>query len=177
MVTTGYKWLLIAAVMLLTGGFLNGVGCPEKLPHPFYISVTEMNYNETSGSLEISCKVFTDDLQTALGKIYTEKPDLFLDKNKALANKQIAGYLGKHLSIKIDGQPFLPNFLGFERENEAAWSYLEATHTPEPKTIEITNSILYDSFNQQINLVHVTVKGQRKSAKLQYPESALTFTF
>ncbi|MEP7259341.1 MAG: DUF6702 family protein, partial [Flavitalea sp.] len=75
------------------------------------------------------------------------------------------------------GKPFVLAFLGFERENEAAWSYLEAAHAPTPKTIEITNSILYDSFDQQINLVHVTVKGERKSAKLQYPESSLKFTF
>ena len=30
--------------------------------HPFYVSVTEMNYNEKSQSFEISCKMFAEDI-------------------------------------------------------------------------------------------------------------------
>jgi hypothetical protein len=60
--------------------------------------------------------------------------------------------------------------LGFEREGEATWCYLEVKNIPLVKRIDIQNSILYDSFSDQINLMHVTVKGVRKSGKVVYPE-------
>lgn len=145
--------------------------------HPFYIGVTEINYNSTGKSLEISCKVFTDDLETALTKMYKTKPDLFTPKDKDLAAKQVAGYIQEHLQIRVDGKLLTPVFLGFERENEAVWSYLEVEQLTDLHRIEIANSLLYDSFDQQINLVHVTVKGERKSAKLVYPDTSVKFAF
>jgi len=178
MVVQGFKWLAVT-IALLSGGTSGSSGMDNapRLPHPFYIGVTEMNYNEASKSLEISCKAFTDDLETALGKANKEKPDLFQAKNKETANKEIEAYLKTHLLIKINGKAVTPGFLGFERENEAVWSYLEAVNVPQPRTVEITNSILYDAFDQQINLVHVTVNGARKSSKLQYPDTKVSFEF
>jgi hypothetical protein len=41
----------------------------------------------------------------------------------------------------------------------------------------VVDELLYDSFNQQINILHVTVGGQRKSFRLDYPESGTAFEF
>jgi len=169
--TEWYKWLLIAAIL----AFALPAGAGKA--HPFYISVTEINYNADTKGLEISCKVFTNDLETALTKANGKKPDLYADKDKVMADKQIAAYINDHLSIKINGRQVALAYLGFERENEAVWSYLESRNMPLPKNLEIVNSLLYDSFEQQINLVHVTVKGERKSAKLTHPDTALQLKF
>jgi Domain of unknown function (DUF6702) len=37
--------------------------------HPLYISVTEINHNAKDRILEVSCKIFTNDLETVLEKM------------------------------------------------------------------------------------------------------------
>ena len=146
--------------------------------HPIFVSVTEMNHNPTDKTLEISCKIFTDDLETVLAKSSGTKVDFFHPKDTAATGKLITGYIGKHLLIKIDGKPALLHFIGFERELDAVWSYFEVNQVANvPKNISVMNDLLYENFKQQINLMHVTVAGKRKSTKLDNPDTNYDFTF
>jgi len=171
-----FKWLF---VMLATsvGTTAWQQGAKGSLIHPLYVSVTEINHNAADKNLEISCKIFTDDFETALTKVTGSKIDLFNPKDRQLAEKQVAAYIKKHLIIKLDNKPVNLEFLGFERENEAVWSYLQVAGVPAPKKIEINNDLLYDAFDQQINLMHVSVGGNRKSTKLNYPDAGASFQF
>jgi hypothetical protein len=146
--------------------------------HPIFVSVTEMNHNPKDRTLEISCKIFTDDFETVLTKATGSKIDLMSPKDTALTGKQISDYIGKHLLITIDGKPAKLNLIGFERELDAVWSYFEISQvvTP-PRNISVMNDLLYDNFKEQINLMHVTVGGKRKSTKLDNPDSNAAFSF
>jgi hypothetical protein len=44
-------------------------------------------------------------------------------------------------------------------------------------TTKINDSILYNLFEDQINIVHITVNGVRKSEKLDYPATKVSQTF
>ena len=146
--------------------------------HPIFVSVTDMNYNQKDKTMEISCKIFTDDLETVLAKATGLKIDLFNPKDTALTGKQISNYISTHLILKIDGKPVHLNFIGFERELDAVWSYFEISQVgTAPKNIAVMNDLLYDNFKQQINLMHVTVAGNRKSTKLDNPDSSFNFSF
>lgn len=170
-----YKWFF---VLLLAGNTFTPKGqVADSLTHPFYVSVTEINHNATDKNLEISCKIFTDDFETALSKSSGVKIDLFNPKDKPAVEKQITAYLKKHLVLKLDNKPVALEFVGFERENEAVWSYLQVSNIPPPKKIDITNDLLYDTFDQQINLMHVSVGNNRKSTKLNYPDANTSFQF
>lgn len=171
-----YKWFF---VLLLGGTFSTKAdqGDKDSSNHPFFISVTEISHNATDKNLEISCKIFTDDFETALSKGSSSKIDLFNPKDKQAVEKQIAAYIRKHLAVKLDNKPVTLEFVGFERENEAVWSYFQVSNTPAPKKIDINNDLLYDSFNQQINLMHISVGGNRKSTKLNYPDASASFQF
>jgi hypothetical protein len=41
----------------------------------------------------------------------------------------------------------------------------------------VTNSILYESYEKQMNLMHLTVNGSRKSSRLNYPDKIANFQF
>jgi hypothetical protein len=167
-----YKWSFLLHFLLA------GQTRPEPLPHPLYISVTEINYNATDKTLEVSCRLFTDDFENALGAIHHTKIDLTNPKDKDIANQQVYGYLKHNLRIVLDGKPVNLEFVGYEKERDATWSYLEATNiTTAPSVIEIQNSILYDAFSEQMNLMHVTVNGKRKSTRLDNPEKNAKFQF
>ncbi len=157
-----HKWLLIGYSALL---------------HPLFVSVTEINHNSHDKTLEISCKSFTDDLEKAIEKSANIKLDLFNVKDKPAAEKAITDYIKKHLVLKVDGKPVQMEFVGFERESEATWSYFQVNNVPSVKKIEISDNILFEASNDQINLLHVTVNGNRKSTKLDFPNSHASFEF
>ena len=170
-----FKWFFI---FLMTGvGYAGSEELKGSFNHPFFVSVTEINHNAGDKNLEISCKIFTDDFETALTKSTGTKVDLFNPRDKQLAEKHIAAYIKKHLMIRLDNKPVTLEFVGFERENEAVWSYLQVPQISAPKKIEINNDLLYDAFDQQINLIHISVGGSRKSTKLNYPDASTSFQF
>lgn len=148
-----------------------------QLVHPFYVSVTELNYNKTDKTIEISCKLFTDDLERTLSQQYKQPVDLSHPKDKAQVDKLVAGYLQQHLHLKINGQPVVIQYMGYEKEGEAAWCYLVVNAVPEPKQLQINANMLYEVFDSQIHIIHATVNGKRQSTKIANPRSEALFDF
>lgn len=165
-----YKWSFLVHWLLM--GYDIQATAVEKAPaHPLYITVTEVNYNAEDKNLEISCKIFTDDFENALTLHNQGKIDLTNPKDKAVTDKQVYDYIKTNLQIKLDGKPISLEFVGYEKEQDAVWSYLQVANTTKaPKTIEIYNTLLYDIYDKQINLMHVSVSGSRKSTRLNYPD-------
>lgn len=147
-------------------------------PHPFFTSVVEIEHNKKEKSLEVICRIFTDDFESILRKNYNTPVDLFNDGYKN-ANTLIPDYINKHLVITTDasGNAVQLKFVGYERRQEACWCYFEAPAANEPKKVTINSSLMYDFTDKQFNLYHVTVNGNRKSTKLDYPEKNASFEF
>lgn len=157
-----FKWLFSALLSVM---------------HPFYISVTEINHNAKEKSVEISCKVFAEDLEEVLKTNYKRKVDLSNDRDLELNNKNITDYFTRHASLTIDGKPVQLSYVGFEKQKEAVYCYFEIPNISSVRKVEMTNSILHDFTDKQINIIHVTVNGNRKSSKLDFPETKVAFTF
>jgi hypothetical protein len=145
--------------------------------HPYYVSVTDIKYKEAEKTLQISCRTFTDNLETALKKIYGKPVDILHPKDKADTEKLLVDYINKHLKIKINGKLQTLTFIGYEKEEEAIWTYLEIKNVVVPKTITIENTLLYEYLSQQINMVHIEVKDKKQSSKVTNPEKDLEFKF
>jgi hypothetical protein len=174
-----YKWFVISflqVVFPVSGGFdLNHY--MTNNPHPFNVSVTEINHNPKEKTLEISCKIFTDDFEDALTKKYKAKVDLVQPKDKPAMDKLVSDYISNHLSIKADDKNATMNYIGFEVENEAVYVYLQVNDIASLKKAEVTCTILHDMYTDQTEIVHVIVNGNRKSVKIDYPASQASFQF
>lgn len=178
MVVQLYKWLMAGFAWFVLCGALPQTGVDRSdSDHPFFIAVTEVNYNGTEKNLEVSCRIFYDDLESVLKKNYKQVVDLSSEKDKSRSESLIADYLRKHLSIAVNGQALNLRFLGFEKDKEAAWCYLESSEVAVPRKMEFHNTILHDFTTDQINIIHATVNGKRQSTKLNYPakDAALSF--
>lgn len=135
----------------------------KVLFHPFYISLTEIRYNQTYQSLEIAQKIFWDDLEIALGEKFNTKVDFLNPKNKADLEKMVQAYLLEKNEIKVNGQKVVISYLGYEIEEEAAWFYLEAKDIPVPNKVEIKNEVLISNFESQQNIVNFYLEKSPKS--------------
>lgn len=150
---------------------------PSEFYHPFYVSVTEINHNSQDKTIEISCKIFVDDMEAALKQNYKTPVDLSNDKQKELHDKLIADYIPKHFALSADGKGGKLNYIGFEKDKESVYCYFEIINVASVKKLDITNSILQDYIDKQINIMHITVNGNRKSYKLDYPNKQASFSF
>ncbi|MGV3640317.1 MAG: DUF6702 family protein [Adhaeribacter sp.] len=148
-----------------------------RLFHPFYVSMTEVQHNEKAKRLEVSCKVFSNDLEAMLEKKYQTSIDILQARDKARIEPLLQDYLKQHLRVQVDGKPVAFRFLGYEIEEDATWCFLEAVKVNQVKRLEIKNDILFAEHPTQTNMLHVTVKGRRQSTKLDNPQSQASFRF
>lgn len=141
--------------------------------HPYHVGSVEINYNSKSKNFEITGRFFLDDLENGLSKKYG-KPFHFNDpKYRAQINEALKSYCAEYLKLKTNNQFLKINFIGYEEDSESVNVYLESEPVSDPKKIEAAVSILYNLFDDQINLVHIIVNGNRKSEKLAYPNRYL----
>lgn len=145
--------------------------------HPFFLSMTDINYNGKAKELEISVRIFTDDLEGTLKKNYAGKIDILHPANVVEMNKIVNDYLQKHLQIQVNNVPAQLHFIGYEQQEESIWSYFEVTNISGVKKLEITNSLLHDYSDNQVNMIHAKVGDDEKSDKLDYPEKQALFSF
>lgn len=169
MVSSFNKWLLL---LLFT---LNWAGKP--LPHPFHVSVVEIQHNDREKTLEISCKIFTDDFERILAKNYQAKVDLINPPDKTAMDSLVKKYLLSHLAVQVNGKRVELSYLGFEHDKEAVYGYIEGVEVPVLNRIAVSTNMMYDQFDDQVNILHVMVKGQRKSTKLNFPETEAGIVF
>jgi len=185
MASSFYKWLFIPhmAIVLFSNHKLHefpksplrGVGWL----HPFHVSVVEINHNAADKTLEISCKIFTDDFEKVLAQNYRIKVDL---TNPPAADRKamdsvVKKYIFSHLAVSVDGKPGTLSYLGFEKEAEAVYSYVQVENIGSVKKVELTNKLMHDMFTDQVNIIHVIVNGERKSTKLDYPATVAKVEF
>ena len=171
MASSFYKWLVIPVL----GIVLCSAGLKDK--HPFHVSVVEINHNAADKTLEISCKIFTDDFEKVLAKNYNTKVDLINPADKKAMDSVVKKYIFSHLSVSADGKLGNLIYVGFERAEEAVYSYVQIDNVPSVKKIDVTNKLMHDMFDDQVNIVHVVVNGNRKSTKLDYPSTATSISF
>jgi len=168
MVSKFYKWLLASFVIVV----LSASGL-----HPIYVSVIEIEHNAKERTLEVSCKIFTDDFEKTLRMAYKTPVDLVKPANREAMNKLVNDYVQKHLNIKVDGKTAAFKFIGFEEIEEGIYSYFQADNISDVKRLTVTDNILYEYKKEQISLLHVTVNNNRKSTKLNNPDDIAIFEF
>ncbi|WP_051010164.1 DUF6702 family protein [Pedobacter agri] len=68
-------------------------------------------------------------------------------------------------------------YIGFEIDHEATNIYLEVEKISSLKAVEVTNTILYDLFDDQMSIVHLVKAQTRKSTKILYPDKKFATNF
>lgn len=150
---------------------------PVARVHPLYVSVTEVTQNTAEKSLEVSCRFFADDFEETLKAAYKTKLDISSAQEKSTFDKLIPDYINKHLALSADGKSVHLSYIGYEKEKETVYCYFEVQQVTAVKQIAVSNTLLHDFKNEQINIMHVTVNGKRQSSKLDYPAATASFRF
>ena len=141
--------------------------------HPYHVGSVEINYNAKTKTFEISAKFFLDDLENSLNAKYNKTLHFGEEKSKAGLDLALENYFAEYFKLKSNNKFLKINYLGFEEDKESVNVYLESEATEMPKKVETAVSLLYSFFDDQMNIVHIIVNGERKSSKLNYPDRYL----
>lgn len=139
--------------------------------HPFHVSVCEIDYDEKAKVMQITQRLFIDDMETAIKQIDGKQKLNILDKAfSPTLDGFFKKYFSKKLSITVNGKVLAVTYLGHEIEGDAVWCYLETEKVKKIKTVEIKNELLFETFTDQSNIIHIKIAGETRSLKLTNQE-------
>lgn len=168
-----FKWLMVFSLV----NYQTAITGESGSNHPIFVSVTQIEHNAKDKTLEISCKIFTDDFEHVLRRNYKGIVDLLQPKDKNAMNKLVSEYVQKHLLLNVNGKAVALQFIGYEQDEEGIMSYYQVNNIASLKKVDVTDNILFEYKAEQMNIVHVIENGKRQSTKLVNPEDKYSFEF
>ena len=163
MANTFFQWILVAGMNLF---------------HPFFVSMTDINFNAKEKELEISVRIFTDDFENTIRKYHPNtKVDILHPADQKQMDVFVNDYIQKHLQFQLNGKAVQIDFVGYEQQKDSIWAYFVVKNVNAVNKMNITNSLLQDYNTSQINMIHVQVGDKEKSDKLDYPDNEVLFVF
>lgn len=152
---------LIRIISLLVVGLLS-FGAAE-VNHKFYISKTIIEFNPRTQQFEMTCKLFTDDLELTIEKSAGVAMHLGTDHESSEANALLETYMKHHFQCSIDGVAAEWRWVGKEVENDLTYCYLELYRKPEFSSLTVTNDLLIAHFPDQQNIVDLSMMGSTQT--------------
>jgi len=139
--------------------------------HKYYISVTQINYIEDEQSIQIISRIFIDDFENLLRERYDESITLTIKDEAETTDLYIERYLREKIKIKINNEASNMVFIGKEYDADIVKCYLEIEAVKQIETFEVSNTVLFDVFEGQQNIVKTKINSKQKSLIL-FPQKA-----
>ncbi|MFT5166071.1 MAG: hypothetical protein ACI8P3_001302 [Saprospiraceae bacterium] len=130
---------------------------PSDSAHEFHISKCQIDFDKTTEAVQVTLHLFLDDLEAALKEQGADKMFLCSDKEDSKAEKYLLRYFQQGFKLKVNEEAVDFEFIGKEQSEDlqAVWCYLEVTNIKFFNSIEVTNSLLMEVFEDQKNIVHI----------------------
>lgn len=136
--------------------------------HKYYLSVSEIRYSAADKTLQVTSRIFTDDLEQLMEDRYGITAHWLTDKQHPGAQGLLEKYLTQRFVVKRDGKILPLKLLGLKEQNDVFVLFMEFTvdNWEQSKQVSVQNRVLMDLFEEQQNVVHLYLKGKKSSTVL-----------
>ncbi len=135
----------IFAFLLLPFAFV----CAEA--HTYHTSLARMDYNAKDKNIEISIQLFIHDVTPMLERRMKKRVDI---AKTAGVDGEIFKYLEENFVFQNKkGEVQKLKWVGKEFENDVIYAYIEIPFEQSLEGVKLQNTIFFESFPQQTNLV------------------------
>jgi hypothetical protein len=141
------------------------------------VSESFILYNKETKSIQVTKKIFIDDLEESINSRYKTKFDILKDVNSPDFENTLKKYLQENFIISVDGAELSCDFLGKEIENDALWCYLEVKSVKKLKQVDVKSSLIMNVYTNQVNLIYLNYLGRKKSLMLTYKKNKEALVF
>ena len=131
--------------------------------HKYYISLTNIEYKKENNSLQITVKLFIDDLQETINNTYNTNHELTLQNERSVVDSLIVKYSTDHFKIELNETATKYLYLGKEYDSDVVYLYFEIENIQNFYSIGIQNNMLIEFFPEQKNIVKLNINKKKKS--------------
>ena len=131
--------------------------------HKYYISLTNIEYKKENNSLQITVKLFIDDLQETINNTYNTNHELTLQNERSEVDSLIVKYSTDHFKIELNETATKYLYLGKEYDSDVVYLYFEIENIQNFYSIGIQNNMLIEFFPEQKNIVKLNINKKKKS--------------
>jgi len=152
---------LLVRRAIVAAGFIAalGVSARRAYSHPLHTTLSELSI-AADGSVQIVLRAFVDDLSAAaLGRAGPQPAPVATPPDSATAR-----YLGGTLAV-IDaaGRHVALSLAGVRRTGDLLWVTLRTPAALGRGDVRLTNRVLFERYDDQVNVVQTSVAGRRRT--------------
>ncbi len=152
-----YFYILLFFGFILTSSFV---------VHKFYVSIYQINYASEKKMIQITSRIFVDDLNEVLKMKYKKATHIGASNETIEEVDLMKNYLLDHISIKINGQKRQIIYLSKEMESNVLICYLKIKEVTKINEIEIENTALFEINDEQQNIIQLNVFNKKQNLLL-----------
>lgn len=152
------KKTLISSFLFLCFLFLTSF-----VAHKFYVSIYQINYVPEKKMVQITSRIFTDDLNTVLNKKFNRKTHVGETKESEEDILLMKKYILENVSIKVNNKLQTINYLSKELEGNVVICYFNIKNISKIKTFEIQNTALLELNEEQQNIMQLNIFNKKEN--------------
>ena len=134
--------------------------------HKFYVSIYQINYNQKKQMLEITSRIFIDDLNDVLKIKYAKKTHLTEKVETVEDVNLMKKYLLDNFKITINGKPQTINYVNKETESNIIVCYFNVKNISKISKISIKNTSLFELNDEQQNIIQTNIYNKKEDLLL-----------
>ena len=146
--------------------FIAIVSCFAFTTHKFYTAIYQINFVPKKKMVQITTRIFIDDLNDALENKFHKKTFLGSDNEKLEDVDFLKKYLSEKFILKINGQQKPMLFLSKEVEDNILICYLKCVDVSKITTLSVQNSIITEIHDEQQNIIQANFNNKKSSLLL-----------
>lgn len=148
------------------------LGCLCGQSHPFHVTLVQINHNADDQSLEITMKIFSDDLEKGMESHFGKDFMARSDKDLAVADSLIMEYVDSEFQLQIDGEKLKTDWVGKEVEMDITWCYWKVKGVENVGELTIWCPLLMNVYDDQTNIIHL-FSGEAKGSALLHDDEPM----
>lgn len=133
----------------------------------FFSTMTKVDYIEGAKILKFTTKINTDHISKVLK----------INPNTTAFDAEVKKYIGQHFFLTINGEKIPITFNASQVNGESVWVYFEASNVENIKNLKIQNTIFFEAYPKQFNVVNIAYKGQQKTMNFQKGKEIIEVSF
>jgi hypothetical protein len=134
--------------------------------HRFYVAIYQINFMAPKKMIQITTRIFVDDLNEALKNKYHKKTFIGTEKETQEDTVLMEKYLSDKFKLSVNGSPRAMHYLSYELENNVIVCYLNIKDVKKITALEVENSILTELYSEQQNIIQFNNNGEKENLLL-----------
>lgn len=154
------KGITLAILLLLF------VGLTSTVIHRFYVAIYQVDFVPEKKRLEITARIFADDLNEALQQEYHQKTDLGGKEESGEDVALLHKYLNDKFKVSINKESKAFTYHSHEVESNVVICYLSVRNISKITSLSIENTVLIKQHPEQQNIIQYNNNGKKQNLLL-----------